>query len=126
MENKNLLNLIKNTIEVENNLEKTILDILIDNISDYDNLNDIKHYMENEAICVNGSVGGLIYYSEIEEIFRNYFNEIFDLYNELKEEYGELNFELNANNLVWFTFEELNRKWYYNYIENLDIEDIEE
>ena len=92
MVNKNLLNLIKNTIEVENNLEKTILDILIDNISDYDNLNDIKHYMENEAICVNGSVGGLIYYSDTEEIFRNYFNEIFDLYNELKEEYGELNF----------------------------------
>ena len=126
MVNKNLLNLIKNTIEVENNLEKTILDILIDNISDYDNLNDIKHYMENEAICVNGSVGGLIYYSDTEEIFRNYFNEIFDLYNELKEEYGELNFELNANNLVWFTFEEITRKWYYNYIENLDIEDIEE
>ena len=124
MKKNNLLEMVKNSIEVKNDLEKTMLGILIDNLADYDNLEDIKNYMENDAICVNGSVGGLIYYSETHAIFKEFYEEIFELCNELKEEYGELNIELNANNLVWLTFEELTRKWYYNFIENL--EEVEE
>ena len=116
---KNLINLIENSIKVNNDLEKTMLDILISNIEEYDTLEDIKHFIENENICVNGSVSGLIYYSETHAIFKEFYEEIFNLYNDLKEEY-ELNFELTANNLVWFAYEELCRIWYYNVIEDLE------
>ena len=123
MEKNNLLEMVKNSIETKNELEKTMLDILINNLVDCDSLEDIKNYMENDAICVNGSVSRLIYYSETHAIFKEFYEEIFNLYNDLKEEYGELNIELNANNLVWLTFEELTRKWYYSYIEDLEIEE---
>lgn len=96
-----------------------MLNILISNIEDYDTLEDIKYFIENENICISGNVSGLIYYSETHSIFEKYYNDIFELYNELKEEY-ELNFELTANNLVWFAYEELCSIWYYNFIENLE------
>ena len=36
--------------------------------------------------------------------------DIFDLYNELKEELGEIDMELSANNLAWLGFEETIRQ----------------
>ena len=36
--------------------------------------------------------------------------DIFDLYNELKEELGSIDMELNANNLAWLGFEETIRQ----------------
>ena len=123
MKKNNLIDLIKNSVKVNNDLKKTMLDILISSIEEYNTLEDIKHFIENENICISGNVSGLLYYSETHSIFEKYYNEIFELYNDLKEEY-ELNFELTANNLVWFAYEELCRIWYYNFIENL--EEVEE
>lgn len=123
---KNLVNLIKENATIETDLEKVMFNILENNISDYDTLEEIKHYMENEAICVNGSVNGLIYYSETKEIFKNNFEEILELVEEYKDEVGEMpNIELNYNNLVWFAFEWLNNRW-FNEIEGLEEEEKDE
>lgn len=119
----NAQKLVLNQIETNNGLEETMLNILESNISDYETVEEIKYYMENEAICQNGSVGGLIYYSETNEIFKNYFSEILEMLEYGKQETGEMpNFELNANNLVWWAFEYL----VYNWTNSIDWSDLEE
>lgn len=123
----NLVNLVKENITINGGLQNTYFEILENNIEDFDTLEEIKYYMENDCICVNGSVSGLIYYSETEEIFKNNFNEIFEIIEDLKSEYGYNfieNIEVNANNLVWLTFEETVKSWYYE-IEDLEIEENE-
>ena len=37
-------------------------------------------------------------------------DEIFDLYNEYKNEFGGLDFEVDFNSLTWFSFEETTRQ----------------
>ena len=125
---ENLINLVKENITIEGGLQNTYWDILEANICDYETLDEIKNYMENEAICSWGSVSGLIYYSETEEIFKNHFDEIFEMIEDLKMDFGSEfinSIELNANNLVWLTFEETVRNWYYQ-IEDLEEEEEEE
>ena len=107
---KNVMELIENEVVTNNQLESEMLKILLNNI-DGMNLEEAKHYMLNDAICVHGGVSGLIYYSETDEIFKKYYDEIFDLLNEYIYENGQICFELSANNLVWFSFEELVNKW---------------
>lgn len=115
--------LVLNQIETNNELEKTMKDILENNIEDYDTVEEIKHYMENEAICQSGSVSGLIYYSETDKIFKDNFSEIFEMLEDGKQETGEMpNFELNANNLVWWAFEYL----VYNWTNSIDWSNLEE
>lgn len=117
MENK-IITRIKENNENMSNLELTMLGILENNIEDLSEQETL-HYMENEAICSTGAVSGLIYYSETDEIFKGNFEEIFDLYNDIAEELGtdSMSFELNANNLVWFAFEQLVYNW-FNELEN--------
>ncbi|HDK7195005.1 TPA: hypothetical protein PTV74_003312 [Clostridium botulinum] len=58
--------------------------------------------------CQNGIVTALIYYTDTEKFFKKHFNDIFDLYNQYIEETGtNPNFELNANNLAWFAYENI-------------------
>lgn len=119
---KNLVNLVKENITIAGELQEAYFNILEDNICDFKSLEYIKDYMENDCICETGAVSGLIYYSETEEIFKNHFNEILKIFEELRGEYGnELlrEMELTANNLVWLTFEETVRNWYFE-IENLE------
>ena len=99
--NENLL------VEKGNKLQELYKEIFIDNCCDCETLEDvITMYENNEFSCINGCIGELIYYSQTEEIFKNHFNEIFELIEEFKENSGmNLDIELTANNLVWFTFE---------------------
>lgn len=109
---KNLVEVLRNELGLNSDLEKAMFDILENNIDGMD-LYKVKYYMENDAICSTGSVSGLIYYSETKEIFKENFEEIFELVEEYKEEIGEApNFDMNYNNLVWFAFEWLNNKWF--------------
>jgi hypothetical protein len=61
--------------------------------------------------CVSGMVSMLVYYKDTDAFFKKHFEDIFDLYNETKEECGVApEFELNANNLAWFGYEETVRR----------------
>ena len=99
--NENLL------VEKENKLQELYKEIFIDNCYDCETLeNIIAMYENNEFSCINGCIGELIYYSQTEAIFENHFNEVLELAEEFKENSGlNLDIELTANNLVWFTFE---------------------
>ena len=99
--NENLL------VEKGNKLQELYKEIFIDNCYDCETLEDIiAMYENNEFSCINGCIGELIYYYQTEAIFKNHFNEVLELAEEFKENSGlNLDIELTANNLVWFTFE---------------------
>ena len=98
---------LKNMKE-ESKLISEVVDIILDNIEDYDAPEDYFENVLNHG-CASGVVPELITYEDTEKFFDRHVDEIFDLLNEVRE-YGEIKFELNRNNLAWFAFEEtLNR-----------------
>lgn len=79
-------------------------------------INDVLNYG-----CVSGVVSSLIYYVNTYEFFKKHFEEILDIAEELKQEYGEINFELNYNNLAWLGYEETVRHIYMELNEEEEI-----
>lgn len=104
---------IKNKITIKNELQKRCFEILENEFDyEYENLDELIYTLIYETICVNGCIGALTYYKDTEAFFDEYSDEIFELYNELKEEFGDcLDFKLSKNNLAWFGFEETVRSW---------------
>ena len=95
------------------------------NLKDNDNLKDyvidyiLKYYKTNEEIenlfkdlshggCQNGTINTLIYYNQTQEFFNKFQDEIFELVDELEEEYGEpLKIKSpKSNYYAWLGFEE--------------------
>lgn len=113
--NENLL------LEESNKLQELYKEIFIDNCCECETLEDITTmYNNNEFSCINGCIGELIYYSQTEAIFKNHFNEIFELVEECRENLGmNLDIELTANNLVWFTFEYMIDNYFIPQVEEM-------
>ena len=90
-------------------LYKDVIDIVLNHIDEYENPQD---YFKNviEYGCSTGLVVELITYHDTQEFFTKHMEDIFNLYNELKEELGTIEMELNANNLAWLGFEETIRQ----------------
>ena len=111
-----LLNIKEDNNDLEytsRELTKEVIDIILDNgVIDKAEINTnnelILSYMSGvqKYGCVSGMIPELMYYSDTEKFFIKYMDDIFDLLNELKEECGEINMELNSNNLAWFGFEQ--------------------
>ena len=104
-----LLNGYVNGLECE--AKKAVFEIL--------SLEDIETVFEYG--CQFGAVSGFIYYHQTEKFFNTYANEIFEMMNELKNEYGAemfTNFEFDKNNLTWLFVEETVREMIYS----LDLE----
>ena len=116
MNNELLKRELKN-LKGESELKNAVIEIALDHIDDYDNGVDYFEDIISNG-CVSGIVGELIYYYQTEEFFNKHANEIFDLYNDLVEEFGQIDMELSKNNLAWFAFEETLRNIAYD----LDIE----
>ena len=120
---KNLEMLLNENLLVEefNKLQELYKEIFIDNCCDCETLEDVLNmYNNNEFSCESGCIGELIYYSQTEEIFKNHFNEIFELIEEFKENTGlNLDIELTANNLVWFTFEYMVGSYFISQVEEM-------
>lgn len=68
---------------------------------------EIKNYLSNVLRngCQSGVVTSLIYYTDTEKFFKRHYNDILEIAEEIRQEYGELNFELSANNLAWKGYE---------------------
>ena len=105
------------SLKSESELKSAVVDIALNHIDDYDN--GVDYFKEILTYgCASGIVTELIYYYQTEEFFNKYADEIFDLYNDLVEEFGQIDMELNKNNLSWLAFEETLRNIAYD----LDIE----
>ena len=108
METIESLNVMWKDMKKESKLTYEVIDIILDQIEDYDNPKDYFEDVLNHG-RVSGIVPALITYKDTEEFFDRHVDEILKLLNEVKK-YREINFELNRNNLAWFAFEEtLNR-----------------
>ena len=119
---KNLEMLLNENLSVgeSNKLQNLYKEIFIDNCC-CETLEDvITMYNNNEFSCINGCIGELTYYSQTEEIFKNHFNEVFKLVEECRGNLGmNLDIELTANNLVWFTFEYMVGDYFIPQIEEM-------
>lgn len=87
----------------ESELKDNVIDIILNHIDDYENpitfLEDVLQYG-----CSSGMVSELIYYNETKCFFIKHMEEIFDIYNEIKDNLSS-EFEVDANNLSWLAFE---------------------
>jgi hypothetical protein len=78
-------------------LREEFMDIARSNIADYSR-DEAENWIDNEAEPSNGSVGGLIYYSETEELARHYNDDMNDIIND-SGIYIEK--QLSANDKCW-------------------------
>ena len=87
----------------ENSLKDNVIDIILNHIDDYENpiifLEDVLQYG-----CSSGIVSELIYFNETKCFFIKHMEEIFEIYDNIKENLSS-DFEVNANNLSWLAFE---------------------
>lgn len=81
---------------------------VIDDILEFNESDDeIRAYM-NDVLnygCSSGCVSSLIYYSDTDKFFHKYSDEVLEMLDDAKKEYG-ITFEINSNNLAWFGYEE--------------------
>jgi hypothetical protein len=119
---KKINNMLEN-LYGESELKDNVIDILLDHIEDYEEpkgfLEDIMNYG-----CISGTVPELIYYNETKCFFIKHMEEIFDIYNQLKDNLSD-DFEVNANNLSWLAFEYMVSE-IYNEVETMEEEEEEE
>lgn len=106
----------------ESELKDNVIDIILNNIENYEEekgfLEDVMNYG-----CSSGIVPELIYYNETECFFIKHMEEIFDIYNQLKDDLSSY-FEVNANNLSWLAFEYMVNE-IYNEVETMEEEEEE-
>ena len=105
----------------ETDLKDNVIDIILNHIDDYENpitfLEEVLQYG-----CSSGIVSELIYYSDTKCFFIKHMEEIFDIYNQLKDNLST-DFEVNANNLSWLAFEYMVNE-IYNEVETMEEEEI--
>lgn len=89
---------------------------VIENI--LDNIDDNPKYVEDiiQYGCSSGIVTDLTYYHQTDKVFRDYFNEILEIYDTcIEQNLIRSDFEVNANNLVWLIFEYICNTLYTEY-----------
>lgn len=103
---ENLKNMVEN--QVEGSLLHSVGTDLIDSVSDSE---ELKSHISNilNYGCVSGCVSSQIYYKDTQRFFDDHQDQIFDMYNNLKSEYGDFLKEVNSNNLSWLAYEETTR-----------------
>ena len=94
----------------ESTLKDNVIDIILNHIDDYENpitfLEEVLQYG-----CASGIVPELIYCSETKCFFIKHMEDIFNIYNEVKDSLSP-DFEVNANNLSWLAFEYITNEIY--------------
>ena len=82
---------------------------VINDLTDFDDDGEIKGYINDVLTygCQSGIVTSLIYYYQTKNFFQKYFEEILEVAEEVKEEYGINNIDLNYNSLSWLAYEEI-------------------
>ena len=106
----------------ESELKDNVIDIILNHIDDYENpitfLEEVLQYG-----CASGMVSELIYFNDTKCFFIKHMEEIFEIYNELKDNLSA-DFEADANNLSWLAFEYMVNE-IYNEVETMEEEEEE-
>lgn len=110
---------VLNSMKGNNKFKNFVIEDIIDNVDNYENGLE---YLEDviDHGCISGVVGSLITYTQTEFVFRNNFEDILEIYDEIKE---YINIEVDYNNLVWLAYETIvDRILYSEEIEEIKIE----
>lgn len=88
---------------------------------------EAKYWIENDAICVTGSVNGLIYYYDTSAFFDEHEEEILDLAKdyEFTADPVELGMGGFKNCMAWFAFEALKDTVFEDYKDDFIFSDSE-
>lgn len=102
-----LKNMLQN--DKTSKLTKAVINDIFDS-ADNENDEEVERYMKEiaEYGCSGGSVSSLIYYSQTKEFFITHMDDIFELYNDLKNDMGSCplgNKDIEYNILSWFSYE---------------------
>ena len=102
-----MLSLLNSIVANNEGLKKEVAEILVDMLDTDINNEEVLTTIEDIVNhgCQSGIVPALVYCNDTEAFFDRHADEIFELYNEAKAEYGEMDIELSRNNLAWFGFE---------------------
>lgn len=107
----------------ESELKDNVIDIILNHIDDYENpitfLEEVIQYG-----CASGMIGELIYFNETKCFFIKHMEEIFEIYNEVKDNLST-DFEVDSNSLSWLAFEYMVSE-IYNEVETMEEEEEEE
>lgn len=110
-----------NDLYGESKLKNNVIDIILENIEDYEEPKEFLEDVMNYG-CASGIVSELIYFNDTKDFFIKHMEEIFDIYNDIKDNLSP-DFEVNANNLSWLAFEYMTNI-IYNEIEIMEEEEI--
>lgn len=110
--NTNLTTTLRNELTTNTDLSVKFLDIFVDECIDCENIQEVINKIENgEFIPSTGCVSALIYCSDTNKIFAEYYDDILDMADEYQTETG-CQLSLDTNSLVWFAWENVVNSWY--------------
>ena len=83
-----MLNKLKGLMEIREGMEKRIINDIINMLDENATNNEVSDLLGYISEYGNSIVPSMMYYSDIEEFFNEYSNEIFEFYYDFKEETG--------------------------------------
>lgn len=101
------------TYKPQNELEKAVLNIIVDQLDRYDKADDFFNDLLSHG-CQSGMIGEMIYYVDTHKWTKTHLEDIMELVDDTEAMLGEpLKIEGDRLNwLAWFSFEETARKIY--------------
>ena len=102
----------KKMLEMSKDLKGMKLFVINDILDCRDKDEEIKGYIQDVINygCKSGIVTSLIYLNETRNFFKEYFEEILDIYQDIREELLLTGVEVNYNDLSWLAYEETVRR----------------
>ena len=88
----------------DNKLYKEVSEIALNHIEDYTNYMDYFKEVLNYG-SQTGIITELIYHKDTEDFFNKFTDEIFEIYNDLKEKYGNVGIPLSKDSLTYLAFD---------------------
>ena len=118
-----MLNKLRGLMEIREGMEKEVINDIINMLDENASDDEVQSLLEEiqEHGCSSGVVPSMIYYSYKEKFFDKYSNEIFELYNDFKEETGYTLSTIDKNSLAWFSYELIVSNLYDEIVEHEDL-----
>ena len=100
-----MLDKLKGLMEIREGMEKRIINDIMNMLDENATNNEVSDLLGYISEYGNSIVPSMMYYSDIEEFFNEYSNEIFELYYDFKEETGYTLSTIDKNSLISFSYE---------------------
>ncbi|QQO40962.1 hypothetical protein 015DV002_250 [Bacillus phage 015DV002] len=124
-----LMNII-DEITQDNEMQLWAVDIIKDNMENYDTVEDAMNYLKDVATrgCVSGIVPEAIYHHDTNELFKDYMTPILEYIDNLIDDIGydpfdDCEYKYMPNNMVWFVIDGTASDLYSSLVDWMEEED---